>query len=209
MKALTSLVISCCLVITLGSCSSKAPQVAEKPQVTTEVSCIAVLPVRPTAEIGSRLTEQQEAELRTGAVFATGVIGQELGGNPKVTMISPAELNRLESGVTGGLGATVAEIGRQLGCDAVLMTTLRRFKQRQGGEMSVEEPASASFEMSLFDAGNQNVLWVADFKETQESLFANILSWGTAKSRGFRWITVEDLLTQGIGERLAECPYLK
>ncbi|BCL61137.1 hypothetical protein DGMP_18300 [Desulfomarina profundi] len=53
------------------------------------------------------------------------------------------------------------------------------------------------------------VLWSADFKETQESLLSNILSFNKAQSRGFKWISVEELLEQGIRERLAQCPYLK
>ena len=62
--------------------------------------------------------------------------------------------------------------------------------------------------MNLYDTRTKAVIWVADFNETQESLMDNLLSFGKAQSRGFKWITVEELVSQGIRERLADLPYL-
>ena len=53
------------------------------------------------------------------------------------------------------------------------------------------------------------MLWTADFRETQESLLDNILTYNKAQSRGFKWVTVEQLVEQGVKDRLATCPYLK
>lgn len=192
----------------LVSCASKQTEVSEAPKMIESISRIAVLPVRTVAEEGASLSQSGAAELKSGAVYSSSILRQELSGNPKIVMVSQTQLDQLSSGVTGGFGATIAGIGKQMDCDAVLLMTMRRYKQRQGGEYAVDAPASVSFKMSLVETATRRVVWVADFNETQESLLSNILSFGKAQSRGFKWITVEDLTAQGIQERLAECPYL-
>ncbi len=44
---------------------------------------------------------------------------------------------------------------------------------------------------------------------TRGNVLSNILTFNKAQSRGFKWITVENLLTHGLHDRLAGCPYLK
>lgn len=207
MKSLITLLTCCCLAILLVSCSSKPASVSEPPQLVDSISRIAVLPVRTLAEEGSQLSVAGTAELKSGALYSDTILREELAGNPKAVLVYPADLDRVTAGVTGGLAATIASLGSDLGCDAVLLTTIRRYKQRMGGEYAVDAPASASFQMRLVETATQRVIWVADFNETQESLLSNILSFGKAQSRGFKWITVEDLTAQGLRERLAECPY--
>ncbi len=63
--------------------------------------------------------------------------------------------------------------------------------------------------MRLVEVKTKAVLWSADFDETQESLMSNILAFNKAQSRGFKWVSVENLVRQGIKERIADCPYLK
>jgi len=65
------------------------------------------------------------------------------------------------------------------------------------------------FSMVLRDTTDGKLLWYADVREKQQSFLENIFSFGKAKKRGFKWISVEQLLEQGIKEKLAECPYLK
>ncbi|WP_163339121.1 hypothetical protein [Desulfopila sp. IMCC35008] len=206
MKPILSVCLSCCLLLALVSCSSKQPVASgDSPQQVAPLSAIALLPVRILAEEG---TDSGGEQLQKGAMIANSLLRDELGGKATIQVVSTAQLNKIGSGVTGGLGATIAELGRQLGCDGVLVTTLRRYKERQGGEYAVDAPASVSFKMTLISTDDQRVLWVADFNETQESLMENIFSFGKAQSRGFKWITVEELMTQGIKERLAEFPYM-
>lgn len=206
MKSILSFCLSCCLLLVLVSCSSKQPVAgSEDTQQVIPLTSIAVLPVRILAEEG---TQSGGEQLQKGAILANNLLRDEFAGNTKFQVVNPGQLNKIGSGVTGGLGSTIAELGKQLGCDGVLVTTLRRYNDRQGGEYAVEAPASVSFKMTLISTDDQHVLWVADFNETQESLMANIFSFGKAQSRGFKWITVEELMTQGMKERLAEFPYL-
>jgi hypothetical protein len=156
----------------------------------------------------STILKKDITVLRKGARLADSVLVQQLEGNAKVKFVSAADLGELDNGIEGGVAATLDRVSDKMSCEAVLITTIHRFKQRVGGEYGIDEPASAAFEMRLFNTRSKNVIWAADFNETQESLLENIFSFGKAESRGFKWITVEDLATRGIKERLAECPYL-
>ena len=63
--------------------------------------------------------------------------------------------------------------------------------------------------MELVRVDDGKVIWNGSFDETQESLLSNLLSFGKAQSRGFKWVTVEELVRQGVHERFAECPYME
>jgi hypothetical protein len=91
----------------------------------------------------------------------------------------------------------------------VLLTTVRRYQQREGTEYAADSPASVNFSMALRRTDNGNVLWSTEYREKQQSFLSNIFSFTKAKDRGFKWVSVEQLMTQGIKERLAQCPYLK
>lgn len=210
MKSVYTYSILCCLTLLLASCGTKSDSssVGELNDVIEPISCMVVLPVRTSVDEGDALQYKEANNLKQGAIFADSILVRELAGNSKVRIIKGSQLTSLVSGISGGIAGTVAEVGKQLNCEAVLLTTMRRFKQREGGEMAVDAPASASFDMRLIRVKDKNVIWAADFNETQESLLSNILSFGKAQSRGFKWITVEDLVAQGIKERLEECPYL-
>lgn len=210
MKAAYTIFVWSCLTLLLASCASKpdSTSVGDANVVIEPISCMVVLPVRTSVDEGDTVQYKEANNLKQGAMFADSILVRELAGNTKVRIIKGSQLSSLVSGVSGGVAGTVAEVGEQLNCEAVLLTTMRRFKQREGGEMAVDAPASASFDMRLIRVKDKNVIWAADFNETQESLLSNIFSFGKAQSRGFKWITVEDLVAQGIKERLAECPYL-
>ena len=102
----------------------------------------------------------------------------------------------------------IKKVGSELKCAAVLMTTLTDYRQRLGGAYGAERPASVTFTMRLISTRDGRVLWHSMFKETQQSLMSNLLSFGKAESRGFKWITVEELVRHGINETLEKCPYL-
>lgn len=198
------------LYILLSSCSNFMDDGTRKVQVPLEpVRCIVVLPAGTTVGKNDTVTFNSARELERGAKLATEIMARELSGNPKVRVLTANQVSNLVSEVSGGLSGTVTALGKKLNCDAVLTTTIARFKQREGGEYASESPASVRFNMVLRHVKSGAVLWSADFKETQESLLSNILSFNKAQSRGFKWITVEELLEQGIKERLAQCPYLK
>jgi len=115
----------------------------------------------------------------------------------------------LVSDAAGDRLSQMKAIGAKLNSNAILEVTLTRFHERDGSELAVNRPASAAFALVLTHVESGKVLWDASFDETQEALSSNLLALGKAKNRGFKWITVEELVRQGLKERLAECPYLQ
>ena len=195
----------------LSSCSSTSDNTDDRQvQVPVEsLSCIAVLPARTSVDQDQTVVYAEAQSLEQGATYATGIIKDTLKGNPKVRILNSNQVAALVPEISGGISGTVAALGQKLNCDGVLLTTVRRYTQREGTEYSVDSPAAVDFDMVLRDSRNGNVLWSADFREEQESFLSNIFSFSKAKSRGFKWITVEELMEQGIKERLDDCPYLR
>lgn len=206
MKRSLSVMLLLYCVVLLASCSAPKSTPKSARQITEAVNCVAVLPTRALSDENGNT---QSVTLRRGAALIDTLMAREIGANTNVRILRPEEMDSLYIGEGSGLVAVIRSVSQMTGCDAVMITTVRRFKQREGGEYAADAPASASFDLRIVDAKSKNVLWATDFDETQQSLFSNIFSFGKAQSRGFKWITVEELVSQGVKERLADCPYLK
>jgi hypothetical protein len=205
------LFLSSCAVILLTSCMSQSgiDNSDETPVQILPLSCIAVLPANTSADLDETVSYAKAQALEQGAAYATDVIDRELRGNPKVRIINSFQVDSLVSDVSGGISGTVAALGQKLQCDGVLLTTVSRYQQREGTEYSVDAPAAVEFSMVLRHSARGNILWSADFREEQESLLSNLFSFSKAQKRGFKWVTAEQLMEQGIKERLGDCPYLQ
>lgn len=205
------LLFYCFAVLLLSSCSSQ-PGSSGSLQVQAPVeplSCIAVLPATTSVGKDETIVYAEAQSLEKGASYATAVITSELQGNPKVRILTSGQMASLVPEISGGISGTVSALGQRLNCEGVLLTTVRRYQQREGTEYSADSPASVDFFMVLRHSDNGNILWSADFREKQESFLSNIFSFTKAKNRGFKWVSVEQLMEQGIQQRLSECPYLQ
>ena len=193
----------------LTSCAANIGDGNQSQAPLKPLSCIAVLPAGTAIDKDETVSSEQARSLESGAVYATGIMARELSGNPRVRVISAGQAATLSPEVSGGVFGMVSAIGKKIGCDGVLMTTVRRFKQREGNEYASDAPASADLHMALIHADSGAVLWTADFRETQESFLENILSLEKVQNRGLKWVSVEQMVEQGITKRLATCPYLR
>lgn len=195
------------VLLLLTACSSTNEGVDSGAQVGP-LNRIAVLPAVSSIQDQDSITYEQARILDQGATFLTSVMSAELAGNPKVRFVSDYGEGITIPAISGGVRNTVQKLGTKYGCDAVLITSIRRFQERVGGSMSVDTPASASFSLFLVDTRTGSTLWTGTFMETQQSLMSNLFSFGQAQTRGFTWITVEEMVAEGLKEKLAECPYL-
>ena len=100
------------------------------------------------------------------------------------------------------------EAGPQLHYDAVLLTSVERYQAREGSEYAVINPASVAFSLRLLAVKSGRVVWSADFDQTQQPLFENILK-SRSTGSGFRWLTAAELASAGLTKKLNNCPYLK
>ncbi len=210
MRNITSiLIVALFCSLFFSACSGKKGDQAEDKVVALQpLTGIVVMPTVITKEALGAMGKGSST-LDRGAGFVDGVIASELGRNEKVHIVTERQLDALLNDAAGARLEQMKALGAKLDSNAVLDITVTRFHDRDGSDLSVNTPASAAFQMVLTHVDTGMVLWAASFDETQEALSSNLLSLGKARNRGFKWITVEDLVRQGVKERLADCPYLQ
>ena len=206
----STVLLMSCVLLWLSACSSYSDK-GSGAQVQAPIeplTCIVVLPAGTSVDRDDTIKFSDARDLEKGAGLATAIMSSQLADNPKVRILTSNQVSTLVPEISGGISGTISVLGKKLNCDGVLTTSVGQFRQRVGGEYAADSPASTTFSMVLRHVSSGAILWSADFKETQQSFFSNILSFDKAQTRGFKWISVEDLLEQGIKERLADCPYL-
>ena len=107
------------------------------------------------------------------------------------------------------LAKTVAETGRKLGVEAVLIGHIYRFRQRVGGAASAETPASVAFDLAMVRVSDAQVLWKNSFDETQKSLSENLFNIEQYMKTGLRWLTAQELARLGMDQLMLRFPWLK
>lgn len=199
--------ISCSMILSACGVKEKSPKDTGPSQIA-QVSCIAVLPA------ASMQSEQvvpvyipKEKSDRVGVQAMNEILSDELGGKDKIRFIGLDQIGALD--ITGGENSLVLArmVGERVNCNAVLESSVKRFKERVGGRYSVETPASVAFEMRLISLDKGSVIWSAKFDESQKSVMENILEWKKANTRGFVWISAEELMREGVKAKLADSPY--
>jgi hypothetical protein len=195
------------LTMLLFSCGGKTDMSSEKRQDIATLPCIVLLPTEISRD-KSLVDPARKENLLQGAKFLDTTLKSELDQSPVANVIDPTELVPQFDEISGGMSGVIRVIGEKTQCNNVLLTNLSDFTQRLGGEYAADTPASTAFEFRLMEADTGNTLWNAAFNETQTALFNNLFAFGKAKSRGFKWITVEELAAQGVEEKLQACPYL-
>lgn len=104
--------------------------------------------------------------------------------------------------------SVAAQIGRELGVDAVVIGGVYHYEQRQGSALGIQSPASAAFDAHLIQVADKKVLWSGRFDETQHSLMENLLKIGSFVKGGAQWVTVERWSEIGVESILRTFPTL-
>jgi hypothetical protein len=193
------------VTLTLMGCGEKRAADFSKDEVKT-VSCVIVMPTKVPYEESAKSTKAKD-ELRSGATFLGEVLRKELQKSNVSRIIDPSRIRSQNYDMSGGIYNAVHEIAKNEKCESALLSTISKFENRKGTEYAVDEPASAAFELKLIDTATGQILWMSSFSETQVSLMSNLLSFKTAMNRGFKWVTVEDLVDNGAQEKLRKCAY--
>jgi hypothetical protein len=100
----------------------------------------------------------------------------------------------------------LVEMGKSVKADALLVGTIYRFRQRVGSALGADSPASVAFALELIRVADGRVIWRRPFDQTQQSLDQNLLNVGKFFKRGGKWITAEDLASEGLKEIMATLP---
>jgi len=197
------------MLVTLSGCAGKNVRSGEQAAPAhTAVTCIAVLPASSTVDYDGSLNYEQASELKQGVKNMDDILLAKLGQDKQTRFISIDQLIALRDYLPAESLSVARLVGKHLSCNVALETTLHKYVERQGGKYSVEQPASVGFQYRLLDLDSGEVLCRGDFKEEQQSVLENILSFHKARQRGFAWIDGKELLKEGVDELFGKCSYL-
>jgi TolB-like protein len=98
-------------------------------------------------------------------------------------------------------------LGKKLDAHYVLLGTVWRYREREGGSRGVEKPASVSFSVHLIRTADGKFIWEKTFAETQRSLSENVLEARAFFERGAKWLTADELARYGVDEIMKDFPY--
>ncbi|WP_417915972.1 hypothetical protein [Candidatus Electronema sp. JC] len=199
MKRMLRVAAAGLLALAAGGCAGKNGGPDKEKLPDFRLSCAAVLPVAQAAEAG------QQA-LAEGAAVLNQQLRGYFGNRTDIRLISADE-----AGDAGGPRTSLAAAkaaAEKVGCNAILETTLHRYKERLGGEYTAKEPAAIGFSYRLLALPDGAALCRGRFDEEQEPLMNNLFKFRQSAENGFAWVTAERLLEQGLHERLDSCSFL-
>jgi hypothetical protein len=198
----------CCFIVAAGCAKKEDPKpVSADPGV--KVSCVAVLPVQPAIDYENVASPVEHKALKDGSEVMDGLLKQFFQGQPQIRFVSQeqARINEDNGAVDSLAGAR--RIAGQVGCNTILETTISQYTERVGGQYGAKQPAAVTFTYRLYEVGEGKVLCHGRFDEQQQSIMENLLTLPKAKKRGLSWVTAEELLREGVQEKLGQCSYLE
>lgn len=155
---------------------------------------------------GSRSAEARNLDEGTKVLSAT--IAEHFAMRDNVTPLSATKQESLTGTFIGNHYRRALHIGTQAKADAVLTTRLIEYRKLTGKEYGADEPASVSFDYSLIHVASGNTLCRGSYEETQKTLFSDILSFGKASKRKFKFVSAATLLREGVERKFEDCRYL-
>jgi hypothetical protein len=96
--------------------------------------------------------------------------------------------------------------GLALRANLFIVGTVWRFKERVGGAMGAQSPASVAFAISLIETDSGKMLWKASFDKTEKSLSEDIRDARAFFKKGAKWLTASELARYGIEEIFKKYP---
>jgi len=196
------------LIIVLILFSSCARIGQDEKKELVKINSIGILPAQPATITVQPSDKKTMEQLVAGTQIIDALLADYFRNYEYTGFISQTEMESLQEVQTGNTLYLAREAGRQLGYDAVLVTEMLRYRTRAGSAYAVDSPASVAFSFKLLAVKNGQVIWSADFDQTQQPLLENILT-SRATGSGFRWLTAAELTQAGLTKKLNSCPYLQ
>ena len=208
MKNLQILFMGCVVIFlfVISSGCANIPQ-EEAAKELVPIKSIGVLPAQPARITILPSDTQTRQQREAGSTIINSLLSDYFRDYRDVRFISQTELEGLQPTQPGQALYLAREAGQQLHYDAVLVTEVERYQTRTGSAYAVDTPASVTFSLKLLAIARGQIIWSADFDQTQQPLFENILG-SRSTGSGFRWLTAAELAKAGLTKKLNSCPYL-
>jgi hypothetical protein len=194
------------------ACSTFAPPTVQSKRSTDlearRIKRIAVLlpggmapeqRVQATATSTPLEKEEELSELLARLVYSA------MAAMPNWQIVSDTEVREVAQSLPPGTDmARLRTIGEMVYADAVIVGRVERYRERIGNEWGAKSPASVAFVLNLIDIRRGDTVWSARFDETQKPLSENIFALGQIGERGIRWLSAEQLTSQGVRKAVAQ-----
>lgn len=148
------------------------------------------IPSKVLTQLDSAMTQELEASRRLAL------------GPSAVRQCSETVLSH-QSGSGSAFDRWLA-VGRCMDVEWLIIPQVTYWRERDGSDISVREPASVTLALYLLDVKNESFVRRYRFEETQQPLTSNFLETGKFFDRGGKWITALELAREGIAEGLKE-----
>lgn len=201
------------LFLLVVSCSSTTGNLESRRSTDLEarrVRRIAVLPPGETyGAAAPKMPFSTSPDATTGEREAPANLAQHvyntMAALPNWQIVSESEVREASQALpAGGDAARLKRIGESVYADAVLISRLERYRERVGDQWGAKSPASVAFILNLVDVRRGDVIWTAHYDETQKSLSDNIFALGEISQRGFRWLTADQLIQDGVKKAIVQ-----
>ena len=219
------IIILCAVLIMLlliVGCQSKVVS-PEKTAESYHFKRVAVIPFQNMSEkYGEKVTVRGEI---SGRIYTTDIIEEGadylltghmttfIRGRKSLELIPVSQAEGAFSDVLSKEGGKelselemIVQVGRKLGADAVVVGKIYRFIDRDGTAYSVKSSASVAFDVFLIRIEDGRAVWSGRVDEKQQSLTENLFNIGSFMKRGGRWVTAEEMATDGLNDLLKTFP---
>ncbi|HEX7226634.1 MAG TPA: hypothetical protein VF353_02570 [Candidatus Binatia bacterium] len=160
---------------------------------------IAVIPPETTTAAANPPGHDSPPEMLAKQLYST------MASLPNWQIVAESEVKQVEQTKPGTTDAArLRHIGEVVFADAVMVGRVLRFRERVGDDWGVKSPASVAFVLDLIDVRRGDVIWSAQFDETQKALSENIFGLGNIGQRGVRWLRAEQLAMDGVKKAVGQ-----
>jgi hypothetical protein len=160
---------------------------------------IAVLPPETSTAAKQASSQEDASEMLARQIYSA------MASLPNWQIVAETEVQQVEQMKPATTGAVrLRQVGEMVFADAVMVGRVQRFRQRVGDDWGVKSPASVAFVLDLIDVRRGDVIWSAQFDETQKALSENIFALGDISQRGVRWLSAEQLTLDGVKKAVGQ-----
>jgi len=205
--------IALALLALLWGCNTINPPIVQSQVVKASPGLlrkVAVVPFLPDPTLRPSGSDPRGVSAAVAADLVTRFVTEALTARG-VAVVAPNDLvvafESQGSVLPRGDAAALAEVAAsQFGASSIVMGTVSRYQEREGGTRGALRPAAVSFGFTLSAAPGGAPAYRVRFDHTQTALSANLFTGLRYPGNGTRWLTAAELARWGADNAVAEIP---